>query len=222
MTWDILILTMPTRKDYLNRLLKVLRPQVQKYPEVAILIRTCNPLMPLGENREFLRCGSLADYISFVDDDDLVASDYVSRIHPLLDGVDQIGFEVEVSVDGIKSPKRDIHSLREPGWFDTPTHFNRDISHLNPMRRELALLEPMEGGHGEDSRWSSRMRGKVHTEHYIDAILYYYLFRTRKDRAEICPRCASPMTCRLETESHCNKCGNRFNPSEPRKSCLWD
>jgi uncharacterized protein (DUF983 family) len=66
------------------------------------------------------------------------------------------------------------------------------------------------------------MRGKVKTENYIDKVLYYYLFRSKKGRAESCPKCGSQMTVRLETESACNACGHKYSPVEIRKSCLWD
>ena len=72
-------------------------------------------------------------------------------------------------------------------------------------------------------RWAERMRGKVKTEHYIDKVLYYYFFRSKKERSSACPRCNSPMTVKLEYCSFCNACGNQFEPaSVHRKSCLWD
>lgn len=220
MKLSILTLTMPTRTSFLAKLKSNLAPQLT--PEVEWLVRICDPKYSLGENRDMLRRCSRAEYISWIDDDDRVSDDYVSSILPLLDGVDQIGFEVELWADGVKDPKRDIHSLSMWGWFDTPTHYNRDISHLQPMRRELALSEPMEGGHGEDKRWADRMRGKVKTEHYIDKVLYYYLFRSGKDRASKCPRCQSVMTVHLATNDWCNQCGNEFSPHDTQKSCLWD
>jgi hypothetical protein len=182
----------------------------------------CNPDLTLGENRERLRKLSQAEYISWIDDDDLIPPDYVSSVLPLLDGVDQIGFEVELWMDGVKDPKRDFHSLKQPGWFDTDTYYNRDISHLQPMRRELAMLEPMEGGHGEDRRWADRMRGKVKTEHYIDKVMYYYFFRSNKNRVKPCPHCYSTSTVKVESGNHCNSCGKEFEKHAVQKSCLWD
>jgi hypothetical protein len=168
-----------------------------------------------------LRRASNAEYIAFVDDDDLVAPDYVSTILPLLDGVDQIGFELQCYIDAVALPKKTIHSLRHTGWFENALGYFRDISHLNPMRRELALLEPMEGGHGEDKRWSDRMRGKVKTEHYIPRVMYHYYFNTKKNQGAPCPKCASESTVLVETGTWCNGCGVLFSEHPIQKSCLW-
>jgi len=65
------------------------------------------------------------------------------------------------------------------------------------------------------------MRGKVKTEHYIDRVMYYYLFRSNKNRGAKCPKCASLSTVRVEIGTHCNACGHEFNPEQERKSCLW-
>src|ERR1035437_1150412 len=215
MKWEILILTMSTRKDFLNRLLVFLGPQI--VPGVKITIRTCDPKHTLGENREMMRRAATAEYINFIDDDDLVAPDYVDRILPLLDGVDQVGFECEVWSDNVKDQKRDFHVLKAGGWHENEWAFWRDISHLQPMRRELALAEPMEGGHGEDSRWADKMRGKVKTEHYIDKILYFYFFRSNKNRAKICPKCKSESTVRVEHGNWCNACGTLFEEHAEQK-----
>ena len=146
------------------------------------------PTMPVGENRERLRQESRGEYICFVDDDDLVPPDYVSCILPLLDGVDYVGFNVEQRVnDSFHCIEQ--RSLRFNGVSrDNIGGYFRDLSHLNPMRRQLALQVPMHGFPEEDTRWANGIRdlGIVKTEHYIDHTLYYYLFRTDKpeDRSQ--------------------------------------
>lgn len=190
MSFDILILTHPARKQFLAQLLSILEPQIQGGKiGVGIHVVTdenwSRPNMQLGEKRQYMRLQSHADYSAFVDDDDLVPMDYVSRILPLLDGVDQIGWEQEVWKDHQKQ-KRDFHTLALPGWSEDAQAYHRDISHLQPMRREVALAAAMEGGYGEDSRWAAKLRalGVVKTEHYIDLPpCYFYLWRTRKNDA---------------------------------------
>jgi hypothetical protein len=180
-----MILTQPSRAKYLKRLLNVLDPQVDKFPgQVHVDVRMFDPSLSLGQNREIMRQDSMGDAIHFVDDDDLLAEDYYETILPLLDGVDYIGHRIQIYLDGrLDCPA--YHSLKYPGWTTRDGAHYRDISHVNPMRRELALLRPMEGGVAEDFRWAAAMRetGMVKTEHYIDRALYYYYFRSDKSDA---------------------------------------
>jgi Glycosyl transferase family 2 len=194
MKWQIMILTQPSRREFLEQLLSCLEPQiaslgVRKFDQVDLLIHEDNwkepPFLGVGGKREFVRQKATGDYINWFDDDDLPAPDYIETILPLLDGIDYVGFDLEVTIN-----KRYIgptsHSLRHNGWTDDyrdPAHY-RDISHLNPMRRELAMLKPMSGPIGEDHRWADAMRGLVKTEHYIDRVMYYYLAREGKNDAK--------------------------------------
>lgn len=222
MKLDILVLTMPTRKEYLSRLIGILEPQLD-HKNASALYQVCYPQYTLGENRDMLRRCSRGEYIVFIDDDDLIPSDYVSTILPLLDGVDYIGYDVQCSIDGKPLPVTH-HSLKYGGWYEDENGYYRDISHINPIRRDLALLEPIEGGHGEDKRWADRMRarGVLKTEHYIPRVMYQYLFRSEKHYTETCPQCGSKSVVKLEQKSFCNGCAFQFNPvPEARKSCLW-
>ena len=177
--WSILILTQPTRVEFLKCLLAVLLPQVQAAEGVELIVSMCDPKLTLGANREQMRQKAEGEYLCFVDDDDLVPENYVERILPLLDGVDYIGFQLHQSIDG-EQIGTSSHSLRHSNWNDAPGPkaglFSRDITYLNPMRRELALLEPIKGGRGEDVRWADvmRARGVVKTEHYLDEVMYLY------------------------------------------------
>ena len=219
---EIMILTMRTREKYLARILDCLEPQLT--PEVRVTVSVCDQNYTLGENREMMRRASIGEYICFVDDDDVVPCYYVSTILPLLDGVDIIGFEAQLYVDGDLDPHRDYHTITAGSWYNTEDAFYRDISHLQPIRREVALAAPMEGGHGEDGRWADNMRALkvIKTEHYIDKIMYYYLFRNGKNRGAICPHCGRDSTVMVEVGTHCNSCGRIFNIRDAsQKSCLW-
>lgn len=192
MKFQILILTQRSRSKFLDQLLSLLEPQInalglRKFDQVDILITeddypggALRMAGQVGDKREVMRKMSQGEYIAFLDDDDLVAPDYISSILPLCDGVDQIGFNVQQFIDG-KEFGKTFHTLSAGNWRNEGMNFYRDISHINPMRRELALLEPMSGGFGEDRRWADAMRGKVKSEHRIDKVLYYYLFRQQKN-----------------------------------------
>ena len=181
--WTILTLTQPSRSEYLRRLTDCLAPQLQERPEVWWFAATSWAKYSLGENRQKMIEGAMSEYICFVDDDDLVAPDYVSTILPLLDR-DYVGFKVQLYNDGVPDLPT-YHSLVYDHWFQNEHGYYRHISHLNPIRRELALLSPMEGGVGEDHRWADRLyaTGKVRTEHFIDRVMYHYYSRSVKNDA---------------------------------------
>lgn len=191
MKWNILILTQPSRERYLARLSGILFPQLNalnpdvRVPQVAATVKLFEPEFTLGENRQRMVEASSAEYVSFVDDDDLVSPDYVARIFPLLDGVDMVGFNVACFIDG-KPIGIARHSLRYGEWVEDANGYYRDLSYMTPMRRALVLRSRIEGGYGEDRRWAARLRALrcVWTEHYVDEVLYEYLYRTNKE--ELC------------------------------------
>jgi len=229
--WSVLILTQPDRERFLARLLAVLKPQVEEYPDVEIITRFFDSRMDLGTNRQAMIEESSAEYCSQIDDDDLIPASYVSTIHPLLDGVDYIGFQLQYFADGVKQNPT-YHSLRYKNWNADRNGAYRDISHVNPIRRELALLVPMSGGFGEDERWARALREKnvVKTEHYVNSIMYFYYFRSDKrainpgpqatNRSQLeapgvrvsCPSCGSVATGIAGGMRHCNMCAFRWGP----------
>lgn len=183
--WSILILTQPSRARFLARLLNVLAPQVQGREEVEVVIRTHDCAVGgYGENAELLRQAARGVYQNFVDDDDIVSGTYVERILPLLDGVDYIGFKFRWTCDG--QPQKPWYvslrytsrcaGQRDGAAVGDASGIYCDISHMGPMRRELALAVPWSGKGTADRRWVQGLRdlGIVKTEHFIDETLYHY------------------------------------------------
>ena len=190
MKWEILILTQPSREPFLAQLMPHLERQ-RTGLDVGITVQIFDPTVDLGTNRTRMMRASTAEYINFVDDDDWVSPGYLRTVFPLLDGVDQIGYEVKPLIReayGWRCSGREFHSLKSGRvWKKEGTHYFRNISHINPIRRELAIQTRMEGGPMEDHRWSIGMTklGIVKTEHYIDhPIMYYYLWRPQKNDAK--------------------------------------
>lgn len=167
---SLLIATVPTRNDKFETLCELLSPQLTE--DVEVLVYWDNFEASLGAKRQTLLEAATGDYVCFIDDDDTVPSFYISKILPLLDGVDYIGWKQQLWHNGEKM-KPTLHSLAykvsedENGWY-------RDISHLNPMKRELALKGRFDRTSPEDNDWSNQLRGIPKTEHFIDEIMYHY------------------------------------------------
>jgi len=172
--WNILIPTIGQRNDRFLRLLAELLPQTEVTDgDVHVTALWNNGERPLGVVRQYLIDGASGEYISFVDDDDQLPPYYVSKVLPLLDGIDYVGWCMQCIQDGI-SLKPTFHSLRYSAWSEDAHGYYRDISHLNPIRTELACKADFRGISPEDVSWADQMRGKVHTEHFIDDIMYIY------------------------------------------------
>lgn len=173
--WTILIATLGSRSSRFQRLLGSLMPQVDAAGgRVRVLALWNNGERSLGEVRQDLVDEATGTYISFIDDDDEVPEYYVRQVLPLLDGVDYIGWAMQCWVDGNKL-KPTYHSLRYSDWTEDGSGYYRDISHLNPVRRELALTADFRrAGKPEDVSWAAQLRGSLRTEHYIPDVMYYY------------------------------------------------
>ena len=174
MRWTIAVLTIPERKTELERILGILQYQIADRKDVAVLVADQD--WPVPAKRNWCLENAQGQYVNFVDDDDLVAHDYVDSIWPLLDGVDYIGFKQQYYLDGRKGHVAH-HSLQYKEWYGDNTGWHRDVSHLNPIRTEIARQGLFGGGLlSEDDEWAKQVNPV--TEHFIDKILYMYFDRS--------------------------------------------
>lgn len=181
-TLSILILSIESRAELLARLLAKLQPQLTAETELLTLIDKGE--RSIGAKRNELLLRARGRYVCFIDDDDLVADDYVAS---LLDATrldpDAVGFRLEYSVNG-KYDADALHTIRNAKW-DTALKDGRKVylrtpNHLNPVRRSIALAHPFpEINHGEDHAYSDRIKPDIRTEVYIDRVMYHYLYQTK-------------------------------------------
>ena len=174
--WTIMIATLGRRRHKLERMLGGLLPQVDAAGGlVTVEALWNNGERPIGQVRQDMLDHAAAEYVSFLDDDDEVPPYFVARVLPLLDGIDYIGWRQKLW-RGVVEQRPVVHSLRYSRWCDMPRCYERDITHFNPMRRDLAVqgtfLGPFEAW-SEDHYWASQLRGKVLTEHFIDEVMLF-------------------------------------------------
>jgi hypothetical protein len=174
-SWDMLITSIPHRHEKLLLLLAELDRQLP-VPGAGVRIYRDNLEHPYGNKTQDLVSSSRASWVSCIDDDDMVAPDFVSRVMAALEtDPDYVGFPVRWTRDGALQVHVE-HSLRHGGWQDTADMLKRDITQFNPIRRELALLGTWAGGYEAERRWAEAVRasGKAVTETWIDEPVYYY------------------------------------------------
>jgi hypothetical protein len=174
-TWDVLICSIPHRHVTLLELLADLNRQWQ--PGFGALIYRDNLEDSYGAKTQTLLNRSRTQYVSCIDDDDLLAPDGVARIMAALQAQpDYVGFMVRWTTDGVPEVPVE-HSLAHSNWTNRPDILLRDITQFNPIRRELALLGTWEGGNEAERRWSSGVRasGKCVSQAWLpDPPVYYY------------------------------------------------
>lgn len=171
--WTIAILTVRVREGKFRRLVEGLQQQIGDR-DIEILVANQED-WTVSRKRQWCLDNAKGEYFNFIDDDDKVADNYVDAIYPLLDGVDYIGFQLQYYHNG--DPwKPTFHSLRYGDHHASADAegFYRSVSHLNPIRTEIARQGAYEGSFGEDHRWSEQVNPQ--TEHYIDQVMYHYLF----------------------------------------------
>lgn len=172
--WNILVATVGVRHNQFGKLVGALYPQVKKYNgDVEVIVYRDNFDTSLGQVRQALLEYSDAEYINYVDDDDTIPDYYCDKIYPLLDGVDYIGFRLQLDINGMLQ-KPTYHSIKMRQWWEDEKGYYRHTSHLNPMLREVALKGRFDKSIPEDVDWAHQVAPHVRTEHYIPDIMYYY------------------------------------------------
>ncbi len=188
MKLSILICSLTSRAGYLARLLDGLTPQLT--PEVEVLINCDNAEKLTGTKRQELLVSASGDYVAFVDDDDLVPPYYVEKILKAIESEpDYVGFQLHLLMEGIMQ-KPVYHSIKYDGYYDNEDGYYRDITHLNPIKRSIAIQFPYQNRLiAEDALWSKAVResGLVKTEEYIEQPMYCYYFSRNKAGSELEP-----------------------------------
>lgn len=185
-SWTILVPTLGERRALFERLMAGLLPQLDPYSgRIRVLGWYNDGSPPLPKIRQRMVEAAGTEYVSFVDDDDLVSADYVSEIVRALDQrPDYVGFQVQCYSDGAPTGIA-YHSLEFREWRNLDGRYERDISHLNPIRTALALRADFSrtpSGQPEDRAWAAQLRrGRfLRTQVVVPRILYHYLYSTNR------------------------------------------
>jgi glycosyltransferase involved in cell wall biosynthesis len=192
--FSILMLSIPERIPSMTSAVKHLQEQADALGQgkaVEILVLLDNRSKSISEKRNDLLQMARGKYIAFLDDDDAVSKDYMSKILTAIDenDVDCISFNQWCSING--EPMDVEFGIGNPHgqlWRDEDG-FLGDIKrppyHMCLWRREIAQSEafnPVYGANGqssEDIDWLLRLYPKIQTEHHIEDALHGYIYSSQ-------------------------------------------
>ena len=192
--FSILMLSIPERIPSMTSAVKHLQEQADALGQgkaVEILVLLDNRSKSISEKRNDLLQMARGKYIAFLDDDDAVSKDYLSKILTAIDenDVDCISFNQWCSING--EPMDVEFGIGNPHgqlWRDEDG-FLGDIKrppyHMCLWRREIAQSEafnPVYGANGqssEDIDWLLRLYPKIQTEHHIEDALHGYIYSSQ-------------------------------------------
>lgn len=150
--------------------------------DCEILYLQDNREMPVGKKRNQLLKNSQGKFVMFIDDDDDICNQYVTKIDQIIKNydVDSIGINGIITTEG-RNAKR-FYISKDFVWEEKKGIYFRSPNHITPIKREIAIqFKFPEINCGEDAQWSQEIKasGLLREEVKISDPLYYYRFSRR-------------------------------------------
>jgi len=180
---SILILSIPSRISFLEKLVSNLEKQIGDRQDVEILSLMDNKSYNVSDKRNAMLELARGSHLTWIDDDDNVADTYIEKITDTINKnpkVDVISFDQQCYLDGI--PAKVFAKMGNPhqdAVIDPTTGVYKDILrppyHWCVWRSKLAKSELFRfgvyvlGSHvGEDIDWLKRLYPKVKDSVYLE------------------------------------------------------
>ncbi len=135
--------------------------------------------MKVGEKRNAIMSLSKGRYITFIDDDDWVADDYVAKI---LEAIEQnpevITFRVQQTGEDAREHRYYLNNGGLGPRVSQPdrTHYKLSPNHLCVWRKDVVKEDFPLKNKSEDHEWAQMQEVHYSSIHEIPEILYYYRF----------------------------------------------
>lgn len=182
---SLLIPTIKSHTKFLTWLKAELWSQMLPYPGEIEIIEDDDEDANVGLKRNRLLERATGEYLAFIDADDFIGQTYIQRMIECADGgYDCASLKGLYSVDGVHDGIFE-HSLKYDEWKTTNNEikYERFPNHLNCIKSNIAKkFKFPEKSYGEDFDWSTQIHesGLLKTEYYIEEVIYFYRFISKK------------------------------------------
>lgn len=181
MILSILIATTVNRRPLFDKLYTELNRQ--KTDDVEVLFEEDRKEMSIGAKRQKLLFRAQGEYIVFFDSDDWPFNNFVSAIlEALKSKPDCVGMLIHMTTNNL-NPQTCCHSLQYPEWKERVDGYDyvRNVTHRNPVRRDLALKVGFKDiRYGEDRKYSDAVTKLCRTEVFINQRLFHFRYSTKE------------------------------------------
>lgn len=190
---SILIPTMKSRERLFRQVLTEIQKQAAECPEIKteILWESDNGELTLGQKRNVLMDKCSGKYHCFIDDDDVLAPDYLKTFVPMItSGVDyDCASFVGAHYERGRFNKLFHHSLDYTEWTEFPDRYIRTVSPMNLIKTSIVRqVRYMDIRNTEDHEFSKRLLASrlLKTEFKINPIhpIYHYVDGVKQDREQ--------------------------------------
>lgn len=157
-----------------------------KHPDkVELVFIEDDKTMSIGKKRQALLEKAKGKYIVFFDSDDYPRKGYVSDImKAIAEEPDCVGFKIQMTTNG-QNPETCIHSMRNTEWTHDGKAYLRNVTHFNPVRKELALQAGFPDlRFGEDKVYSDKVSKLCVREVFIDKFLFDYRYSNKEEHGK--------------------------------------
>lgn len=192
MKLSILIASVHTRRNtFLPRILENVYSQyeqltAQQQNNVEILVFIDNKKMMLGDKRNLMIEQAQGEYIVFIDDDDVIAPDYISSIlESTYRGSDVITFQVAVTING--GEKKICHYSKDfEKDYNSESEYFRLPNHICAVKRNIAnTVQFPPVLYGEDSAYAKLLKPLLNTQTVILKVLYTYNYNSETTETQV-------------------------------------
>lgn len=176
---SILILTTPRRLEtFCPKIIRELECQVANRNDIEIICVYDNLKRSVGHKRNDLLYMAQGKYVTFIDDDDRIASDYIDSIMKCIEDnydVDIICFHCICTINNMK--QQYCKYSKDYNYEEKGTDWCGKPAHTMVWKATIAKKHHYEDKqYGEDVSWVKKAVLDIHTEVQINKVLYYYDF----------------------------------------------